>query len=73
MLWRDLSRLARTAVVVTVLAVGLAVLMVIAAAVGSAQGGLAAFYYCMFAACAAIVLWATVGGRRICIALTHTR
>ena len=68
MLWRDLSRLARAAVVVTALAITLAVLMVIALAVSTGDAGPAAFYYWMYATFAAIILWGIVGVRHICTA-----
>jgi hypothetical protein len=67
-LWRDVSRLARAAVVVTALALTLAALMVIALSVSTSDAGLAAFYYWMYAALAEIILWGIVGVRRICTA-----
>lgn len=64
MLWRDLSRLARTAVIVTAFALLLAGLMVIGAAVGNWQASFAGFIYSMFLAFAALCLWLLVGVRR---------
>lgn len=65
MLWRDLSRLTRAAVVATALAVALAVLMVIVLAVSKGDPGVAAFYLWMYAATAALILWGIVAARRL--------
>ena len=73
MLWRELSRLARAAAVVTALAVSLAVLMVIALAVSTSEIGLAAFYYWMSAAFTAVLLWGIAGVRRVCTAARRAR